>query len=43
VVAMLVSTALEGYRWTWLGAVGVALAAVGNAIALRPAASGPRR
>ena len=43
VVAMLVSTALEGYRWTWVGGVGVALAAIGNAIALRPAASGARR
>lgn len=36
VVAMLFSTAFEGYRWTAVGALGVALAAVGNAIALRP-------
>jgi drug/metabolite transporter (DMT)-like permease len=38
VVAMLFSTAFEGYRWTPVGAFGVALAAVGNVIALRPAA-----
>jgi drug/metabolite transporter (DMT)-like permease len=37
VVAMLFSTAFEGYRWTWVGALGVALAAVGNVIALYPA------
>ncbi len=41
VVAMLVSTAFEGYRWTWVGVLGVALAAVGNVIALRPAGQGP--
>ncbi len=44
VVAMLASTAFEGYRWTWVGVLGVALAAVGNVIALRPAearAGGP--
>jgi drug/metabolite transporter (DMT)-like permease len=41
VVAMLVSTAFEGYRWTWVGVLGVALAAVGNAIALWPAGQGP--
>ncbi len=41
VVAMLVSTAFEGYRWTWVGAMGVALAAIGNVIALRPAGPGP--
>ena len=40
VVAMLVSTAFEGYRWTWVGVLGVALAAVGNVIALMPAAAG---
>ena len=38
VVAMLVSTAFEGYRWTWVGVLGVALAAIGNVIALRPIA-----
>jgi drug/metabolite transporter (DMT)-like permease len=44
VVAMLFSTAFEGYRWTSVGAIGVALAAVGNVIALypsRPAAGSP--
>ena len=38
VVAMLFTTVFEGYRWTWVGALGIALAAVGNVIALRPAA-----
>jgi len=37
VIAMLFSTALEGYRWTWIGALGIALAVAGNVIALRPA------
>ncbi len=41
VVAMLVSTAFEGYQWTWVGVMGVALAAIGNVIALRPAGPGP--
>ncbi len=41
VVAMLVSTVFEDYRWTWIGAMGVALAAIGNVIALRPAGQGP--
>jgi len=41
VVAMLVSTVFEDYRWTWIGAMGVALAAIGNVIALRPAGRGP--
>lgn len=35
VIAMLLSTAFEGYRWTALGAAGVALAVLGNVIALR--------
>ena len=47
VVAMLVSTAFEGYQWTWVGVLGVALAAIGNLIALRPIApasgAAPRR
>ena len=41
VVAMLLSTLFEGYRWTWIGAMGVVLAAIGNVIALRPAGQGP--
>jgi drug/metabolite transporter (DMT)-like permease len=39
VVAMLFSTAFEGYGWTWVGVLGVALAALGNLIALWPTAS----
>jgi drug/metabolite transporter (DMT)-like permease len=35
VIAMLLSTAVEGYRWTGLAATGVALAIAGNLIALR--------
>ncbi len=36
VVAMLLSTLFEGYRWTWIAGLGVALAAFGNWLALRP-------
>ena len=35
VVAMLLSTLFEGYRWTWTAAAGVLLAVAGNLIALR--------
>jgi drug/metabolite transporter (DMT)-like permease len=35
VIAMLLSTFFEGYRWTWLGALGVVLAIAGNVLALR--------
>jgi drug/metabolite transporter (DMT)-like permease len=35
VVAMLLSTFFEGYRWTWIAVLGVALAAFGNWLALR--------
>jgi drug/metabolite transporter (DMT)-like permease len=35
VVAMVVSTLFEGYRWTWIAAAGVVLAVAGNVIALR--------
>jgi drug/metabolite transporter (DMT)-like permease len=35
VIAMLLSTLFEGYRWTWVGALGVALALAGNVLALR--------
>jgi len=34
---MTLSTLFEGYRWTSLAAFGVALAIVGNWLALRPA------
>ncbi|MFO1325639.1 MAG: EamA family transporter [Burkholderiales bacterium] len=36
VVALLLSTFFEGYRWTWLSAAGVVLAVAGNRLALRP-------
>jgi drug/metabolite transporter (DMT)-like permease len=36
VIALALSTLFEGYRWTWVGALGVVLAIVGNALALRP-------
>lgn len=35
VIAMLMSTLVEGYRWTFLAVFGVALAVLGNWIALR--------
>jgi drug/metabolite transporter (DMT)-like permease len=35
VVAMVLSTAFEDYRWTWIAAAGVVLAVAGNVIALR--------
>jgi len=38
VVAMLLSTLFEGYRWTWLAGAGVLLAVAGNVLVLRPAA-----
>ena len=36
VIAMLLSTLVEGYRWTWVAALGVVLAVIGNGMALRP-------
>jgi drug/metabolite transporter (DMT)-like permease len=36
VIALALSTLVEGYRWTWIGALGVVLAIAGNALALRP-------
>jgi drug/metabolite transporter (DMT)-like permease len=39
VVALALSTAVEGYRWTGIAALGVALAIVGNVIALRSRAT----
>jgi drug/metabolite transporter (DMT)-like permease len=41
VVALALSTLLEGYHWTWVSIAGVALALAGNVIALRTAP--PRR
>lgn len=39
VLALFLSTLFEGYRWTWLSALGVVLAVFGNWLALRPAQS----
>ncbi|MEP6997816.1 MAG: DMT family transporter [Betaproteobacteria bacterium] len=35
VIALLLSTLFEGYRWTWIGGLGVVLAIAGNWLALR--------
>jgi len=40
VVAMLLSTVVEGYRWSWVAIAGVILAVIGNVVALR-APAGP--
>jgi drug/metabolite transporter (DMT)-like permease len=37
VIALALSTLFEGYRWTWVGALGVVLAVAGNWLALGPA------
>jgi len=37
VVALALSTLFEGYRWTWISALGVVLAVCGNWLALRTA------
>jgi drug/metabolite transporter (DMT)-like permease len=39
VVALLLSTLFEGYRWTWVAGLGVALAVAANWIALRASAA----
>jgi drug/metabolite transporter (DMT)-like permease len=36
VIALALSTLFEGYRWTWVAALGVILAVAGNWLALRP-------
>ena len=41
VLALVLSTLFEGYRWTWVGAVGVVLAVAGNWLALRPSLARP--
>jgi drug/metabolite transporter (DMT)-like permease len=38
VIALALSTSFEGYHWTWVAALGVVLAVVGNWLALRPGA-----
>jgi len=35
VIALLLSTIFEGYRWTWIAVLGVVLAVLGNWLALR--------
>jgi drug/metabolite transporter (DMT)-like permease len=35
VIALVLSTLFEGYRWTWVSAAGLVLAVVGNWMALR--------
>ena len=35
----MLSTFAEGYLWTWVAALGVVLAVLGNWLALRPATS----
>jgi drug/metabolite transporter (DMT)-like permease len=37
VIALLLSTFLEGYRWTWVAALGVVLAVLGNGLRAAPA------
>lgn len=37
VLALALSTLFEGYRWTWVAALGVVLAVIGNWLALAPA------
>jgi len=36
IVALLLSTLFEGYRWTWVAGLGVVLAVIGNWLALMP-------
>jgi len=35
VIALVLSTLFEGYRWTWVGVIGIVLAVAGNWLALR--------
>jgi drug/metabolite transporter (DMT)-like permease len=36
IVALVISTLFEHYRWTWIAGLGVVLAVIGNWLALRP-------
>jgi drug/metabolite transporter (DMT)-like permease len=36
VIALALSTLFEGYRWTWVAALGVVMAVAGNWLGLRP-------
>ena len=40
VIALALSTLFEGYRWTWVAALGVVMAVAGNWLALRPGREG---
>ena len=42
-IALIVSTLFEGYRWSGVGALGVVLALAANWMALRPAPTGAAR
>ena len=37
IVALSLSTLFEGYRWTWLGGLGLALCLLGNVVMFAPA------
>jgi drug/metabolite transporter (DMT)-like permease len=43
VIALALSTFFEGYRWTWVAALGVVLAVAGNWLALRPGREGAHK
>ncbi len=43
VIAMLLSTLFEGYRWSWVAGTGVLLAVAGNVLVLRVRSRGPTR
>jgi drug/metabolite transporter (DMT)-like permease len=43
VIALALSTLFEGYRWTWVAALGVVLAVAGNWLALRPGREDPAK
>jgi drug/metabolite transporter (DMT)-like permease len=40
IIALTLSALFEGYRWTWIAALGVLLAVIGNCIALLPVRAG---
>ena len=43
VIALALSTLFEGYRWTWVAALGVVMAVAGNWLALRPGPEGAHK
>jgi drug/metabolite transporter (DMT)-like permease len=42
VLALIVSALFEGYDWRWMTAVGIALAVIGNVLALQSSSKAPR-